>query len=96
VLAGSNGYGAEEILARIEKESGARTATVTGYVSRPTCGWYARRDFRLPSLDEGFGAGLGAMAAGVPVITSNTLPARSGGGRNAAVVTDREPSFGAP
>ena len=74
VLAGSNGYGSEEILARIASSSARDRVLVTGYI--PTvelANWYARASiFAFPSLDEGFGMPvLEAMAAGVPVLTSN-------------------------
>ncbi len=48
--------------------------TVTGYVTESQLAeWYARASiFAFPSLDEGFGMPiLEAMAAGLPVLTSN-------------------------
>ncbi len=94
VLAGSHGYGAEEILARIENSPARDRIRVTGYVSAPDlAGWYARAAvFAFPSLDEGFGMPvLEAMAAGVPVITSNhsALPEVVG---DAAVLVDPDDS----
>ena len=94
VLAGSRGYGAEEILARIEKSPARDRIRVTGYVSAPDlAGWYARAAiFAFPSLDEGFGMPvLEAMAAGVPVIASNrsALPEVTG---DAAVLVDPDSS----
>jgi glycosyltransferase involved in cell wall biosynthesis len=94
VLAGSNGYGAEEILARIEKSPARDRIRVTGYVSaEDLSGWYARAAvFAFPSLDEGFGMPvLEAMAAGVPVIASNraALPEVAG---DAALLVDPDDS----
>ena len=92
VLAGSNGYGAEEILARIESSPARDRIHVTGYVSAAElAAWYARAAvFAFPSLDEGFGMPvLEAMSAGVPVITSNrsALPEVAG---DAALLVDPE------
>ena len=90
VLAGSHGFGAGEILARIEDSPARDRIRVTGYVSAgDLAGWYARATvFAFPSLDEGFGMPvLEAMAAGVPVIASNrsALPEVVG---DAAVLVD--------
>src|ERR1035438_6306626 len=94
VLAGSRGYGAEEILARIASSPARDRIRVTGYVSPEELGgWYARAAvFAFPSLDEGFGMPLlEAMAAGVPVIASNrsALPEVAG---DAALLVDPEDS----
>jgi glycosyltransferase involved in cell wall biosynthesis len=85
VLAGSAGYGAEEIIAN----AGPRVE-LTGYVTDEQLSvLYARASiFAFPSLDEGFGIPvLEAMAAGVPVIASNSsaLPEVCG---DAAVLVD--------
>lgn len=90
VLAGSRGFGAEEILSRIEQSPARDRIRVTGYVTaEELSGWYARASiFAFPSLDEGFGMPiLEAMAAGVPVITSNrsALPEVAG---DAALLVD--------
>lgn len=74
VLAGSNGYGSEEILARIASSSVRDRILVTGYIPpAELANWYGCASiFAFPSLDEGFGMPvLEAMAAGVPVLTSN-------------------------
>ena len=74
VLAGSCGYGATEIRARIEKSPARGRISVPGYVSpSELAAWYARAQiFAFPSLDEGFGMPvLEAMAAGVAVVTAN-------------------------
>jgi glycosyltransferase involved in cell wall biosynthesis len=95
VLAGSNGYGAEEILARIEKSPARDRIRVTGYISPADLAvWYGRAAiFAFPSLDEGFGMPvLEAMEAGVPVITSNrsALPEVAGDAALLVDPTDRE------
>ena len=74
VLAGSAGFGAEEIIRQIELSPRRESIRVLGYVTaEELAGWYARaRIFAFPSLDEGFGMPvLEAMAAGVPVVASN-------------------------
>jgi glycosyltransferase involved in cell wall biosynthesis len=73
VLAGSPGYGAGEILGRIEASPRRRSIDVKGYVADEALEeLYARASvFAFPSLDEGFGMPvLEAMAAGVPVLAS--------------------------
>jgi len=90
VLAGSFGYGAGEIGQRIEACRVRERISVLGYVTlEELAKWYARASiFAFPSLDEGFGMPvLEAMAAGVPVMTSNTsaLPEVAG---DAALLVD--------
>jgi glycosyltransferase involved in cell wall biosynthesis len=90
VLAGSNGFGAEEALAAIAQSPCADRIYLTGYLSEPEIArWYGRASiFAFPSLDEGFGMPvLEAMSAGVPVITSNrsALPEVAG---DAAILMD--------
>lgn len=85
VLAGSSGYGAEEIAA-------GERVRITGYLSEPELAeLYARASlFAFPSLDEGFGMPvLEAMQAGIPVVASNrsALPEVAG---DAAVLVDPE------
>jgi glycosyltransferase involved in cell wall biosynthesis len=74
VLAGSAGYGAAEIAARIESARSRDRIRVLGYVPPAELAlWYARAMiFAFPSLDEGFGMPvLEAMASGTPVLASN-------------------------
>jgi glycosyltransferase involved in cell wall biosynthesis len=75
VLAGSaGGYGAADIIQKIEKSSCRERIRVTGYIPREELErLYARASiFAFPSLDEGFGIPvLEAMAHGVPVLTSD-------------------------
>ena len=92
VLVGSSGYGAEEILARIERSPARARITLTGYISSEALAqWYTRATiFAFPSLDEGFGMPvLEAMAGGIPVLTSNrsALPEVAG---DAALLVDPE------
>jgi glycosyltransferase involved in cell wall biosynthesis len=92
VLAGSCGFGSEEIQARIEESSARARISVLGYVSpADLAAWYARATiFAFPSLDEGFGMPLlEAMAAGTPILTSNrsALPEVAG---DAAVLVNPE------
>ena len=90
VLAGSLGFGSEEILARISASPRRADIELPGYVSEAAL-WelYGEASvFAFPSLDEGFGMPvLEAMAWGVPVITSNrsALPEVAG---DAALLVD--------
>lgn len=84
VLAGSAGYGADEILHTIDRSPRRKDIEVLGYVAAADLAELYRRArvFAFPSLDEGFGMPvLDAMANGVPVLTSNcsALPEVSGG-----------------
>jgi glycosyltransferase involved in cell wall biosynthesis len=92
VLAGASGYGADEILARIERSPARDRIAVLGYVSpSELAAWYARASiFAFPSLDEGFGMPLlEAMSAGIPIVTSNrsALPEVAG---DAGLLVDPE------
>ena len=90
MLAGGDGYGADEIHARIERSPARDRIERLGYVSAET----QRRLYQtatalaFPSLDEGFGMPvLEAFAAGLPVLTSNrsALPEVAG---DAALTVD--------
>ena len=90
VLAGSAGYGAEDVMARIDESPCRNRILVTGYISEDELTrWYGMASiFAFPSLDEGFGMPiLDAMAAGIPVVTSNcsAMPEVAG---NAAMLVD--------
>ncbi len=90
VLAGSYGYGADEVRERIESSSARARISTPGYVSdAELAGLYARAAiFAFPSLDEGFGMPvLEAMAAGVPVVTSKSSSLREVAG-DAALLVD--------
>ncbi len=92
VLAGSAGFGSQEILARIAASPARDRIRVLGYVTTAElAGWYSRATiFAFPSLDEGFGMPvLEAMAAGLPVLTANrsALPEVAG---DAALLVDPE------
>jgi len=92
-LAGAlDGFGATNELRAVEESPRSQDIDVLGYVSGPQLeNLYSRaRIFAFPSLDEGFGMPvLEAMAAGVPVVTSNrsALPEVAG---NAALLVDPE------
>ncbi len=89
VLAGSAGFGMEEILARIERSPRRSSIELPGYVDDARLeAFYARaRVFAFPSLDEGFGMPiLDAMARGVPVLTSNRSATREVAGSAALLV----------
>jgi glycosyltransferase involved in cell wall biosynthesis len=92
VLAGSSGFGAEEIFRRIERSPRREHIFVLGYVSAERLRQlYARAAvLAFPSLDEGFGMPvLEAMVAGTAVLASDcsALPEVSG---NAALLVDPE------
>ncbi len=76
ILAGApNGFGADQILRRIESSRCRDRIQVAGYVTRAELArLYSRGSiFAFPSLDEGFGIPvLEAMSYGLPVVTSNS------------------------
>jgi glycosyltransferase involved in cell wall biosynthesis len=83
-LAGSSGYGSEEVIAAIERSPHRSRIRTPGYLSSQALEIAYREAsiFAFPSLDEGFGIPvLEAMAHGLPVVTSNrsALPEAAGG-----------------
>ena len=90
VLAGSMGYGADEILRHVERSSRRGDITIAGYVDNLELErLYGRASiFAFPSLDEGFGIPvLEAMARGVPVLSSNCSALKEVAG-DAALLVD--------
>jgi glycosyltransferase involved in cell wall biosynthesis len=90
VLACSQGFEAAETLRQIEQSACRGQIRVTGYIpDAELAALYAKASiFAFPSLDEGFGMPvLEAMAAGIPVLTSDrsSLPEVAG---NAALLVD--------
>jgi glycosyltransferase involved in cell wall biosynthesis len=74
ILAGSQGFEAEEAVREAADSPAAGRVRITGYLTDEQIGdLYARAGiFAFPSLDEGFGMPvLEAMAAGIPVIAGN-------------------------
>jgi glycosyltransferase involved in cell wall biosynthesis len=74
ILAGSAGYGAEQILREIADSPNRDRISVTGYLSNEELARYYSKAsiFAFPSLDEGFGMPvLEAMRAGVAVVASD-------------------------
>jgi len=90
ILAGSKGFGAEQVLATIAQSPRRQSILISGYLSLDDLATLYRRVsvFAFPSLDEGFGMPvLEAMAHGVPVLASNrsALPEVAG---DAALLVD--------
>jgi glycosyltransferase involved in cell wall biosynthesis len=92
VLAGSVGFGAEDVLRAVEASPARERIELPGYANGSAlANWYERASiFAFPSLDEGFGMPvLEAMARGVPVLTSNCSALPEVGG-DAAVLVNPE------
>lgn len=73
-LAGATGYGAGEIIGRIEESPARQRIRLLGYRTRDELNHLYRTAAVLafPSLEEGFGLPvLEAMSAGLPVVTAN-------------------------
>jgi len=90
VLAGSAGYGAEEIFERIRQSPSRDRIVATGYVNSQVLEdlYWRAGIFAFPSLDEGFGMPvLEAMARGIPVLTSRRSALPEVGG-DAALYAD--------
>lgn len=90
VLAGSSGYGAEEISTRIEASPARGRIVQMGYVNADTKAklYRAAHVLAFPSLNEGFGIPiLEAMSVGLPVLTSDcsSMPEVAG---DAALLVD--------
>jgi glycosyltransferase involved in cell wall biosynthesis len=93
-LAGSDGYGADAIHARIHASPRRSEIDVLGYVdNRKLRELYSRAAIlAFPSLDEGFGIPiLEAMAWAVPVLTSNSSALPEAAGDTAILVNPRDP-----
>ena len=89
ILAGSPGFGADEVMKEIAASSCAKRIEVTGYLPETEMArWYARASlFAFPSFDEGFGMPvLEAMAAGIPVVAGNRAALPEIAGKAAVLV----------
>ena len=89
ILAGSAGYGAEEVLRAIERSPRRADIRIPGYVTTEALEELYRTAsiFAFPSLDEGFGMPLlEAMVHGIPVLTSNSSALAEIAGRAALLV----------
>lgn len=99
VLAGGQGFEATETLEAITTSGCGDRIRITGYLAdEDLAAWYARaRIFAFPSLDEGFGIPLvEAMAAGIPIVTSNrSALSEVAGGAALLVDPDRDDDIAA-
>jgi glycosyltransferase involved in cell wall biosynthesis len=95
VLSGGNGYGSEAIHEFIRAESLHGRVKLLGYVDDAELSrlYQAASVFLFPSLEEGFGIPvLEAMAAGVPVVTSNVSSMPEVGGEAVLYVNPHDPA----
>lgn len=93
VLAGSLGYGGEEIAKVIEEEQLVDSVRVLGYVSDEDASMLLRHAicFAFPSIAEGFGIPvLEAMEHGVPVVASNISVMKEVCGNSAILVSPND------
>ena len=95
VLAGSFGYGEQEILQIIDEEKIADSVRLTGYISNDDASILLSNSicFAFPSVAEGFGIPvLEAMEHGAPVIASNISVMREVCGNAAILVSPNDVS----
>lgn len=93
VLAGSRGFGSEEILAAVERSPARARIELPGYLPDSALrALYSRaRILAFPSLDEGFGIPvLEAMRHGLPVLTSRASALEEVAGAAALLVDPRD------
>jgi glycosyltransferase involved in cell wall biosynthesis len=95
VLSGGNGYGSETIHEFICNESLGDRVKLLGFIDDAQLArlYQAASVFLFPSFEEGFGIPvLEAMAAGVPVVTSNVSSMPEVGGEAALYIDPHSPS----
>ncbi len=95
VLAGSDGYQAADIHARIGRSSARRRIHTLGYVPPGVLErlYRSAQVLAFPSLEEGFGLPvLEAMSAGLPVVTSNRSALVEVAGDAALLVDPEDPA----
>ncbi len=89
VLAGSGGYGADRILARIERSAARDRIRLAGHVADDVraCLYASAELLLFPSLEEGFGLPVvEAFSVGLPVIASKTSAVAEVAGDSAVLV----------
>jgi glycosyltransferase involved in cell wall biosynthesis len=95
VLSGGNGYGSEAIYEFIRTESLGDRVKLLGFIDDAQLArlYQAASVFLFPSFEEGFGIPvLEALAAGVPVVTSNVSSMPEVGGEAALYVDPHDPA----